>query len=107
MVLSTKVCQTSMGSIMGCHVDSHSHTISDVHYKGGVLLGRIDMDVTTILLPVEVVVLLVHYVLRVPAKTQVSQKLDQHGWMASHTSRCSLMHNLPHRKHLKEEKANR
>ena len=66
MILSMKTCQSSIGSIVNCHLDGHSNTISGAQHSSGVILPRVEVDDGTVLLLVEVLVLLIDGVLRVP-----------------------------------------
>jgi hypothetical protein len=70
-ILSTKTCQSCISSIVDCHIDGHSNTMSGVQHSSGVILPRVEVDDGTVLLLVKVLVLLVHGVLRVPAITHI------------------------------------
>ena len=77
-ILSTKTCQSSIGSIVDSHIGGHTNTMCGVQHSSGVILPRVEVDDGTVLLLVEVLVLLIDGVLRVPAITQLGHHLNQH-----------------------------
>ena len=60
------------------NIDSYSNAMSGVHHGRGLILPRVEMDDGTVLLLVEVLVLLIDGVLRVPTITQIGHHLNQH-----------------------------
>ena len=78
LILSTKTCQSSIGSIVDSHIDGHTNTMCGVQHSSGVVLPRVEVDDGTVLLLVKVLVLLIDGVLRVPAITQIGHHLNQH-----------------------------
>src|SRR3954471_5137 len=76
LILSTKACQSSISSIVNCHIDGHSNTMSGVQHSSAVILPRVEVDDGTILLLVKLLVLLEDDVLGVPAITQIGHHLN-------------------------------
>ena len=75
-ILSMKTDERSVSSVMDCHINGHSNTMSGAQHSRGVIITRIDADDGTVLLLVRIPVLLIHGVLRVPAITQIGHHLS-------------------------------
>jgi hypothetical protein len=75
-VLSMKMGNSSIGSIMDCHVNSHSNTMKGVQLSDGVILPMEYSNHSKVLLLVELAVVLVNYVLGVPMISQPGQEVD-------------------------------
>jgi hypothetical protein len=109
-MLSTETCDSRLGSIMDCHLNRHADTVKDVQLSLGVVPLIKDTHISMVLLLVELAIILVDHVLRVPAVAKSGQEGDQDSWITSRITSPSATDKLRRRArreqtiHLKQRK---
>jgi hypothetical protein len=99
-VRCTETNNSSIGSILYCHLNSHSNATEGVQPISGMIMLIPDNHLSLILLLVELVVILVNSVLGVPTITQCLQETVQNGREPRRLVRKGQTDDLPSRTHL-------